>query len=214
MPLDHPLARAVARHRRLLAAGLTAGAVAVGLGALAPDPPPNSAVVVAARDIGGGTTLAADDVTVTRLPAAAVPDGAATAVDGLVGRILAGPARRGEPLTDVRLLGPGLLDAGSGAGSDGPADVVAAPVRIADAAATGLVRAGDVVDVLAADASGTQPARVVAPAARVLAVPAPAVDGLAPLSGEGALLLLAVPAGTAADLASAATRGPLSITLR
>ena len=39
-------------HRRLLAAGLTAAAVAVGLGVLAPDPPPTLNVLAAARDLG------------------------------------------------------------------------------------------------------------------------------------------------------------------
>lgn len=211
MPLDHSLGRAVARHRRLLAAGLTAGAVAVGLGALAPDPPPGARVVVAARDLGGGQVLTAADLAVAQLPAAAVPDGATRTADGLLGRTLAGAARRGEPITDVRLVGPGLLGTSTG-GTEGPDDLVAAPVRLADAATTALVGVGDVVDVLAADSSGT--ARVVAPAARVLAVPQPPRDDLAPLSGEGALLVLAVPAGTAADLAAAATRGPLSITMR
>jgi hypothetical protein len=49
--------------------------------------------------------------------------------------------RRGEPLTDVRLISSGLLDA------YGP-DTVATPVRIADAATARLLHHGDHVDVL------------------------------------------------------------------
>ena len=52
------------------------------------------------------------------------------------------PMRRSEPLTDARLLGPGLL-AGYGTG------LVATPVRIADADAAKLLSPGDVIDVLA-----------------------------------------------------------------
>lgn len=208
------LSRAVARHRRLLSAGLAAASVAVGLGVLAPDPPGGVPVVVAARDLAGGTVLGTDDLDITELPTAVAPDGTAATTETLVGRTLAGAARRGEPVTDARLVGPGLLGT-----SEVAAGLVAAPVRLADAAVAALVSVGDVVDVLATSAAGPtgadpEVARVVAPGARVLAVPAPTGDGLGALTGDGALLVLAVPTDTAADLAAAASRGPLSITMR
>jgi len=43
------------------------------------------------------------------LPRALVPAGALLLDEAALGRLVAGPVRRGEPLTDVRLLGAGLL---------------------------------------------------------------------------------------------------------
>ncbi|MFD8074293.1 hypothetical protein ACFV3E_16800 [Streptomyces sp. NPDC059718] len=109
------------------------------------------------------------------------------------------------------------------AGREGPApapapaarDMVRAPVRIADAAAAGLVRPGDRVDILAA-------ARVVARGAPVVAVPSPAdgapgggatgVDGGG--FGGGALIVLSVPRRTAAALSGAGATSPLAVALR
>ncbi len=55
--------------------------------------------------------------------------------------------RAGETITDVRLVGPALL---AGYGDQ----LVAAPVRIADAGSAALLQPGDVIDVLAADGVG------------------------------------------------------------
>ncbi len=85
---------------------------------------------------------------------------------------------------------------------------VTAPVRIADAATVRLLRPGDRVDVIAAEetASGGR-ARVVARGARVTEVPEPAGgDG-------GALVVLSVPRGTAAELAGASATARLAVTL-
>ncbi|MEU4096385.1 hypothetical protein [Streptomyces sp. NPDC026673] len=111
-------------------------------------------------------------------------------------------------------------------GREGPApapaatarEMVRAPVRIADAAAAGLVRPGDRVDILAA-------ARVVARAAPVLSVPSlpSATSDTAALSatgvdgggvGGGALIVLSVPRRTAAALSGAAAASPLAVALR
>ena len=78
--------------------------------------------------------------------AGAGPSGALASVADLPGRPLAGPVRAGEPLTDVRLLGPALLDALPGDAEER----VAVPVRLADAGVTQLLAVGDRVDVLAA----------------------------------------------------------------
>ncbi|WP_246268927.1 SAF domain-containing protein [Acrocarpospora macrocephala] len=99
-------------------------------------------VLVAARDLPGGR-LSPADIAVLRFPFSMLPDGVLRPGSSFAGRVLTGPIRRGEPLTDVRLLGRGLL-AGE---SDG---LVATPVRIADADAAQLVAPGDVIDVLAA----------------------------------------------------------------
>ena len=202
------LRRAVSWHRPLLAAGLAAGAVALGLQALAPRPAPSVAVLAAARDVAGGARLGSGDIRTLRLPPSAVPAGALVDPAAAVGRVLAAPVRANEPLTDLRLLGSALLRGSSGA-------LVAVPVRFADAQAVRLLRAGDVVDVVAAaalDPSGTGPvaAHVVAERARVLAVPAPAESaGLQ----DGALVVLALEPEVATRVAAAAAAARLSFTL-
>ncbi|MEO3787149.1 SAF domain-containing protein [Actinocorallia sp. B10E7] len=174
------------RHRRPLA--VLCALVAVSLVRLPQTSPSGGHVLVAARDLTGGTRLAPQDVQAVRLhppPSGAIsrlPDGA----------VLAAPVRRGEPLTDLRLLGPALLDAHA-------PGLVAAPVRVPDAALATLVRPGDRVDVLAVpDASlpASGPPAPLATAVPVLAVPPP--DG-----SSGALLLLAVTRPEAAALAGA-----------
>lgn len=225
--------RAVARRRWLLAAGLAAAAVATALPALAPPPPTGTTVLAAARDLAAGTPLAAGDVVGVLLPDELLPDGALGPGEQVAGRLVAGPVRRGEPLTDVRLVGPGLLALA------GDPDLVAVPVRLADPASAALVRPGDRVDVLGADSAsgavqggavqsgavqsdavqgdagradivraGTGPsAAVLAAGAQVLAVPAADADL------EGALVVLAVLPSTAARLAGAAVTSRLSVVL-
>ena len=206
--------RAVGWHRRLLAAGLAAASVALTISALSPPSPGAVEVLTAARDLPAGVTLAGGDLTTARLPPQAVPAGAQRPGAPIAGRTLAAAIRRGEPLTDVRLVGRELLTTLARSG------LVAAPVRLADAAAVALLRSGDVVDVLAAgspgevtpgDGGGPAAAGVVAEAARVLTVPAARPEGL---GGEGALVLLAVRPGVATALARAAVGGRLSYTLR
>lgn len=161
--------RAVSRHRRLLAAGLAAAGVAAGLAALEPDPPATEPVLTAARDLPAGTRLRASDLRTMPYPAEVRPAGAYESAAGLTGQVLAAPVRRGEPVTDLRVLGPSLLQTYAGPepraersgagraseprGSGGSEAVVAAPVRVADAGVLAYVRIGSRVDVLAAGAA-------------------------------------------------------------
>jgi Flp pilus assembly protein CpaB len=191
---------AVSRHRTLLAAGLVAASVAAGLTALAPSAEARVQVLAAARDLPSGAVLAVDDLVPLALPAGAVPSGALQDAAQVVGRLVSGPVRRGEALTDVRLLGTGLLT-----GSDG----VAVPVRLADPATAALVQAGDRVDVLSAPPEGASSASTVASGVTVLAVPSLADD-----PGEGALVVVAAPSAVAARLAAAAVTGRLSLAVR
>jgi Flp pilus assembly protein CpaB len=216
-------------HRRLLAAGLAAGAVAAGLHAVQPAPPPVVTVLAAARDLPAGHPMSAQDVRPSALPPEAAPAAALPAGTDVAGRVLAGPVGAGEPLTAQRFVGPSLL-AGYGAG------LVGVPVRIADAAAVALVRPGDVVDVLAAsgspltaepgvaDGDGPRPAAVVASKLQVVAVLGGAAQsagaggpGLLSDSGggfeQGALVLLAAPPSVAAELAGAEAAARLSLAL-
>ncbi|HVE64695.1 MAG TPA: Flp pilus assembly protein CpaB [Mycobacteriales bacterium] len=202
--------RAVTVRRRLLAALCAAGAVAVSLDVLTPPRPALATVLSAARDIPAGTTVSEADVTPLRLPPELVPDGALQVGAPVIGRRVSSAVRRGEALTDVRLVGPGLLSGLHGDDPDGT--TVAVPVRLGDRDAAGLVTAGDRVDVLAAPlAPGDDTARsveVVAVDVLVLAVPADDE------TSEGSLLIVAVRSPTARSLARAATTARLSIALR
>ncbi|MFC4536579.1 RcpC/CpaB family pilus assembly protein [Sphaerisporangium dianthi] len=134
--------RLLNRRRRPVAVALAAlGAACAGL---AVRPAPTVAVLAAAHDLGGGT-LSVSDLTTVHLPEEAVPDGALRPGARVTGRVLTAPARRGEPITDLRLLGPALIDA------YGPG-MLATPVRVTDAASARLLRPGDVIDVIASSA--------------------------------------------------------------
>ena len=196
------LLHATSRYRGLLAGGLAAGAVATALGVLAPSDPRGVVVLRVTRDLPAGTPLSTDDVVPVELPRVAVPDGVVRDAAVVVGRLLAAPVRRGETLTDLRLAGAGLL---------GSSDLLAVPVRLADAATAALLHAGDHVDVLAAATSPGAPAQaqLVVDDAQVLAVPASASDG-----GDGALVVLAADADVARRLAAAAVSSRLSVALR
>lgn len=196
------LSRAVGRRRGLLAAGLTAAALATALPQLAPPAPEGVVVLAAARDLEPGAPVGEADVVRVSLPPQARPEGALTTAPE--GARVAGRVRKGEPLTDARLLGAGLL--GSDAADDG---LVAVPVRLADPASAALLRAGDRVDVLAAAADGAQESAPLAAAGvRVLAVPVPDAEL------EGGLVVLATTPATAARLAAAAVSSRLSVVLR
>lgn len=107
--------------------------------------------------------------------------------------------RAREPITDVRLVSGALLDGYPGR--------VAAPVRIGDAGAVGLLRIGDLVDVVAADPQGRREAAVVAVGAPVVALPRASDTALA----SGGLVVLAVTEETARALAAASVSAYLSV---
>lgn len=191
------LRRALARRRVLLSAGLAAAAVAAGLSAVAPTPAATAGVVTASRDLPPGIALSDEDLALVAIPAALVPAGAVRDATSVVGRLVAGPVRQGEPLTDVRLLGAGLLT---------EAGQVAVPVRVAEPAAAALVQAGDHIDLLSAAPEGGRSAGVVAAGVQVLAVPDLGDD-----RGEGALVVVATSGAVAGRLAAAAVTGRLSL---
>lgn len=185
------LRRHVLAHRRLLAALLVATSVATGVRASTAPPPPAVPVLTAAHDLPAGAVLGTDDLVTVAFAPGTAPDGASP--DAL-GHTLAAPLRAGEPLTDVRLVGPGL--------ATGDPDRVAVPVRLPDAAAVALLDVGDRVDLLATDpqAGGSE---VVAAAVTVLAVPAPVEDAS---SQPGALVVLGVPSASVTRVADASVR--------
>lgn len=187
--------RRVLAHRRVLAALLVAVAVASGVRAATAPPPPSVPVLTAAHDLPAGSVLAADDLVAVAYAAGTPPSGATADADAVVGETLAAPLRRGEPVTDVRLVGPALTD-------PDPARS-AVPVRLADAAAVALLQPGDRVDLVATDPEGSG-SRLVVTDVPVLAVPAPAADAA---SGQpGALVVLGVPTSAVTRVSDAAVR--------
>jgi Flp pilus assembly protein CpaB len=163
-------------------------------------------IVVATRDLASGVELTADDVRLESRTAATVPDGSQSNVDAVIGATLAGPARRGEVLTDVRVLGPRLAESVAGP------DARIVPLPLADNALLDLVRPGDVVDVLAAATSDTgvdtRPQLVATDAVVVLVSEKP--KGAA--SGSDRVVLVALPAHAANDVAAAALTQTVTLT--
>jgi pilus assembly protein CpaB len=151
------------RHRRLLAATATGLAAYFALSALTAEPQGRS-VVIAGRDLDSGARLSATDVRETSMPRAAVPDGAATETDDVVGRTTSGALRRGEVLTDRRTVRAGPLD-GFGQGR------VLTVVRVTDPSVLALLRPGDRVDVVAVSGEDSPKASRIARGAIVVTVP-------------------------------------------
>jgi Flp pilus assembly protein CpaB len=195
-----PVRRAVLSRRRPLAALLAAAAVVAALHQVRPPAPEVQVVLAAARDLPAGTRLTGRDLRRIELARGTAPAGLATHP---VGRTLASPVRAGEPVTDVRLVGPALAAAY-------PGDAVM-PVRLPDAGMAGLLSVGDVIDLVAADPQGTD-AVLVAGDVRVVALPE--TDDEVVAGGlPGRLVLVAVPHTDVAGLAQAAVTGFLTFTL-
>ncbi|KLO31623.1 flagellar basal body P-ring biosynthesis protein FlgA [Mycolicibacter heraklionensis] len=191
------------RARRVTAAALV---VLAGVAAIRSDPRGDRLdVVVASRDIAPGTALTVDDVSLESRLAQMVPDGAATDMAAVAQTTLAGPARRGEILTDVRLLGSRLTEAAAGP------DARIVGVHPADAALIDLVRPGDVVDVVTVapeDAAGPPGA------ARVLATGGIVVLVSDKHNHDDRVVLVALPATAAVVVAGATLGQAVTLTLR
>lgn len=164
-----------------------------------------AAVIVAAHDLPPGAAVSAGDVVVENRLAATLPDGAQTELATVVGATPAGPVRRGEILTDVRLLGSRLAESAAGP------DARIVPLHLADSAVLELVRAGDVVDILAAQDGGTATTpRVVATDAVVVLVSAKPKGATA---ANDRVVLVALPATAANAVAGAALVATITLTL-
>jgi len=194
--------------RTLAARRIAAGALVVlaAVVALRSDPQGDrTEIVVASHDLASGVELTADDVKLENRTATMVPDGAQSDVDAVVGATLAGPARRGEVLTDVRVLGPRLAESVAGP------DARIVPLPLADSAVLDLVRPGDVVDVLAAGSEADADARpqlVATNAVVVLVSEKPKGAG----NGSDRVVLVAVGAHAANELAAAALLQTVTLT--
>lgn len=191
--------RAVLRRRRAIAAVLTAVAVASGLHAVTGPAPDTVPVLVAARDLPAGVEIADADLRTVRFAPGSVPAGVAT---DPVGQVLAAPLRTGEPITDLRLVGPELT-----AGQPG---LVAVPVRLPDPGMVALLDVGDRIDLVATDPQDGG-ASVVADDVPVLAIPA--ADDVSSASGlPGRLVVVGAESEQVESLAAAAVRSFVTYT--
>jgi Flp pilus assembly protein CpaB len=192
------LAKAARWHRRLLAGLSAAAAVYCGLTALSPPPAPTVAVLAAARDLPGGSAPAAADLRTLQLPSPVVPAGVLRPGADLAKRILAGPVRSGEPLTDARFLTPTAV----------PNGLLAYPLRLDDADLAALLHVGDRIDLYAATSTADAAATPLASAVPVLALPTPR-----PSSSSGALVVIAAPRETVARIAQATANTRITVAI-
>ncbi|MDR1634546.1 MAG: SAF domain-containing protein [Bifidobacteriaceae bacterium] len=167
-------------------------------------------VVVLAHDLAAGSQLTAVDLRLTRLPAAALPDGALVSADQAVGNRLTIDLPGGMVLVESLLSSANVLDGL-------PAGKVAAAVRLNDPGMTAVLAAGDRIDVMASpgpSGSGSiAPAQRLAKSVQVLGVSGlgAAEDGGSDLFAGGAsatesgLLLVAVSPEEAALIGGAAS---------
>jgi Flp pilus assembly protein CpaB len=196
------LRRHILIHRRLLAGACAALVVWLVVQAATAPPPTTEPVWTAAHDLDSGAVLRRDDLTRTGFAPGSVPAAAVRSLDGLLGRTLATPLGRGEPVTRAHLAGSERLSGYPGR--------VAVAVRLPDAGVVALLTPGQRVTLVASDPQGGQPPERVAEDAAVIAVPRESASAGAGLA-SGRLVVFAVPRETADDLAAAATTRYLNV---
>lgn len=193
--------RALSRHRLLLVVLVLGLGVMAAFTATRPLTPATVAVAVVARDLAPGRPLVTADVQTAEADPATVPDGALDPTDVPYGRLVAAPARRGEVLTDVAMLGPAAVDTL-------PVGHSLATVTVR-ALVPGLLTVGDVVSIVATDPRRPADTTVVAAAATVVLVAdgsaAGAASGPPTTTGDGSLLVVAVPTTEALELSGLST---------
>ncbi len=179
--------------RRALAAALL---IVAGVLALSSRPSPvvGTAVLAVTRDLGAGTSLTPSDLTTVAL--GRIPDGALREAPQAVGHLLSAAVRKGEVLTDVRLVTVGGPNPGPGR--------VAVPIRPADPGTVDLLSPGVHVAVLAVPESGRP--TVLATDAIVLSIPVPSKA-----DPTKRLVVLGVPAAAADRITATGVNGTLAL---
>lgn len=153
--------------------------------------PPSQVTVVAVADVPAGALVGAQAVELVPWPLADRPVAAAGALDEVVGRRATAAISAGEPLTPARVVGPGAL------ASVGP-DQVAVMLAEDPLASSGLVHAGDRVNVVGQTDAGP---RTLVTAATVLTVT------------DQSGLIVAVPASAAGAVVQAAATRSAAVVL-
>ena len=183
--------------RRRIVQRLVALTLIVGAGALAARPSaasPGIDVITLSRDVPLGTVLSVDDLRLQRVTA--MPDGALTTMDTALGQRVSAPVRRGEVLTDVRLVDPRGPSPGPGRS--------AVAVRPADPAVVSLLQPGMTVRVLGVSGDGAT--TVLSEDALVLAVLDPLDD-----HDRAPPVLLSVAIGAADRVAAGTLTGDIAL---
>ncbi|WP_022873517.1 Flp pilus assembly protein CpaB [Nesterenkonia alba] len=160
------------------------------------------------QDITAGEVLSPSVLEEVEIDVAALGQGYATSVDELAGATLAASLPAGAVVLESQLVGPGLLD-GYEPGT------VAVPVRPADTAIIGLLSPGQRVDVLASrDAPEQEQATErVAQNVPVLWIPQGEGDNWLGAGEADDVVILAVDAATAEDIAQASHAARLHLSL-
>jgi len=126
--------------RRLIAIILTVLGILMLVGASHSTKDTQVSTLVATHEITSGAVITMEDVTLREWPIHLIADGSFHATEDAIGQISVGAIRRGEVITDARVVGPSLLN---------ESGLVAIAVTLNDLANAQLVHAGDHVDVLA-----------------------------------------------------------------
>ncbi|SHG57563.1 SAF domain-containing protein [Streptoalloteichus hindustanus] len=190
--------------RRALAGALTLLALVLALHPPPGRPPDTGPVLVAARDIAPGALIQPADVAQRRAAADSAPAHALQEPAQAVGRVLAGAARAGEPLTDVRLAGPEFTELVTRRGA-----AAAVPVRLADPDVADLLRPGSRVDVVSLAPDRAGPAVLAADAVVVAVRPASGTP-----ANPGRLVVVGVAREEATRVTAASLSQGVAVTLR
>ncbi|CAN5283090.1 SAF domain-containing protein [soil metagenome] len=199
IPTRRALRRFVVTHRRALAAICVGLAVFSAMSALQPSIA-GVAIVTAARDVPSGHVLAEGDLRTVEIISDVVPDGAERDIADITGRSVAAPLRKGEVVTDARLLGSSLL-------RGYPAGSVLVPVRIEDPATLTGMGVGDRVNVIAVDPGEGLAAEIVARDLPIVAIPEVSPDD----RGDGVVVHLVAPEESAVILATAGVTSSMAL---
>lgn len=189
-------------------AALACVAVFAGLRAVAPADAGSRLVSAPRADLSAGHVLSAEDLIQVRLSGPSAPEQGQE--QALVGRTLAIPWPAGVPLHSSALAGSGLT-------KGLPAGQVAVGLALGKSNPAGFIRPGDRVDVLVTDASEDKdaPSQTLATGARVLwaggAEEAVGWLGSSAQSGQGVVVVLAVPRSAAGAVSGAPQRGAVSL---
>lgn len=135
------------RNRRLAVALLLSAAAGIGVHQLTPAPAQTLTVMAAVQDLPTGRTLGPDDVAEIHLPLELLPEGTFTDSNGLNGKQLAAPLRKGQLFADSQLVGPGLL-------TGAPPGSAAVPLRLADPSSIQLLAPGQLINVVLTGGNG------------------------------------------------------------
>lgn len=127
-----------------------------------------------------------------------MPSGALRPGAEVAKRVLAGPVRSGEPLTDARFLSSSAL----------AGDLLAYPLRLDDAEIISLLHVGDRIDLYAATSTAADSANQLARAVSVVALPARSAA-----SSSGALVVIAARSDVVSRVAQATANTRITVAL-